>query len=280
MTPSPPGLPPVALTIAGTDSGGGAGVAADLKVFAAHGVWGTCAITAVTAQDTCGVQAVYPIPPAAVAAQIRVVADDLHPAATKTGMLGSTAVVEAVADALVAARIPCLVVDPVAVSKHGDPLLAPDAIGAMRALILPLATVVTPNLPEALALLGWEIELTDRPAMLAAALALLEFGPAAVLLKGGHLLASASDDAPDLLVRADGSRQWFEGPRIATRNTHGTGCVLSAAICAGLSVGLDLEEACRRAKAYVTDSIARGLPLGAGIGPANPRVSGDDHQAR
>ncbi|HEX7277775.1 MAG TPA: bifunctional hydroxymethylpyrimidine kinase/phosphomethylpyrimidine kinase, partial [Acidimicrobiales bacterium] len=258
---------PVALTIAGTDSGGGAGVAADLKTFEAHGVWGTAAITAVTAQNTLGVQAFDPVTPELVRAQIASVAADLGVDAAKTGMLASVEVVEVVATTVAQLGVGPLVVDPVLVSKHGDRLLAADAVEAIRTLLLPLATVVTPNLPEAEALVGFPVH--DRESMEAAARALLELGPEVVLVKGGHL---AGDRSPDCLLTADApdSPIWLEGPRLPGRHTHGTGCVLSAAIAAELARGMDPADACVAAKRFVERAIAAGVPLGSGVGPVDP----------
>ncbi len=202
---------PVALTIAGTDSSGGAGVVADLKTFEAHGVWGTAAITAVTAQNTLGVQAFDAVTPELVRAQIASVASDLGVDAAKTGMLASAAVVEAVAATVVELGVGPLVVDPVLVSKHGDRLLAPDAVEAIRDLLLPRATVLTPNLPEAEALVGFPVR--TRADMEAAARALLELGPEVVLVKGGHLAGEAS---PDCLLAADAARR----PGVARGGPH------------------------------------------------------------
>src|SRR4051794_14302944 len=213
----------VAMTIAGSDSGGGAGIVADLKTFEAHGVWGTCAVVAVTAQNTLGVQAFDTLPAALVTAQIQSVADDIGIDAGKTGMLASAELVAAVVAAWTEVQRP-LVVDPVFVSKHGDTLLANDAVAALRDQLLPLATVVTPNLPEAAALTG--IDIGDRDAMEEAAWRLSASGVRVVMLKGGHL---GGDSSPDL-VWADGTATWLEAPRIPGRHTHGTGCTLSAAI--------------------------------------------------
>ena len=258
---------PVALTIAGTDSSGGAGVMADLKTFEAHGVWGTAAITAVTAQNTLGVQAFDAVTPELVRAQIASVASDLGVDAAKTGMLASAAVVEAVAATIVELGVGPLVVDPVLVSKHGDRLLAPDAVEAIRDLLLPRATVLTPNLPEAEALVGFPVR--TRADMEAAARALLELGPEVVLVKGGHLAGEAS---PDCLLAADApdAPVWLEGARIPGRHTHGTGCVLSAAIAAELARGMEPADACVAAKRFVERAIAAGVPLGLGVGPVDP----------
>jgi hydroxymethylpyrimidine/phosphomethylpyrimidine kinase len=251
----------VALTIAGTDSGGGAGVAADLKTFEAHGVWGTCAVVAVTAQNTVGVHAVQTIAPETVRAQIQAVVSDIGVDAAKTGMLATAELVRTVA--ALAPRP--LVVDPVFVSKHGDTLLVDDAVAALRAELLPRATVVTPNLPEAGALTGAEI--TDRAGMEHAARGLLQLGPQVVMVKGGHL---EGDDAPDLVLAQHSEPLWLEAPRIDARHTHGTGCVLSAAITAELARGMEPVDACIAAKQFVTKAIAAGVDLGAGVGPVNP----------
>jgi len=258
----------VALTIAGTDSGGGAGVAADLKTFEAHGVWGTAAITAVTAQNTLGVQAFEAVTPELVRAQIASVAADIGVDAAKTGMLASAAVVEAVAVTVAELGVGPLVVDPVLVSKHGDRLLATDAVDAVRTLLLPLATVLTPNLPEAEALVGFPVR--DRAGMEAAARALVELGAEVVLVKGGHL--ADGERSPDCLLVADSADGpvWLEGPRLPGRHTHGTGCVLSAAIAAELARGMEPADACVAAKRFVERAIASGLGLGSGVGPVDP----------
>lgn len=257
--------PPVALTIAGTDSGGGAGVAADLKTFEAHGVWGTCAVVAVTAQNTLGVQAFETVSPTLVRRQIEVVVDDIGVQAAKTGMLASAELVRTVAAAVADRGVAPLVVDPVFVSKHGDTLLADDAVGALRDLLLPLATVVTPNLAEAARLAG--IQVADRDGMAAAAEAIARHGPAVVMVKGGHL--PDAERSTDLLA-VGGELRWLDGPRIPGRHTHGTGCVLSAAICAELARGMDPPDACVAGKRFVERAIAAGMPLGRGVGPVNP----------
>ena len=260
----------MALTIAGTDSGGGAGVAADLKTFEAHGVWGTAAVTAVTAQNTLGVQAFDIVTPELVRAQIASVAADLGIDAAKTGMLASVEVVEAVAATVAELGVGPLVVDPVLVSKHGDRLLAVDAVEAIRVRLLPLATVVTPNLPEAEALVGFPVR--TRVDMEAAARTLLELGPAVVLVKGGHLVGEEGAGAsPDCLLDADADGPlWLEGVRLPGRHTHGTGCVLSAAIAAELARGMEPAHACVAAKRFVERAIAAGVALGAGVGPVDP----------
>jgi hydroxymethylpyrimidine/phosphomethylpyrimidine kinase len=264
--------PPVALTVAGSDSGGGAGIAADLKTFAAHGVWGTCAVTAVTAQNTVLVGEIQSISPPVVTAQIGAVATDIGVAATKTGMLGTAAVVHAVAAAVEEWDLHPLVVDPVAVSTTGAGLASPGGIVTVRNRLLPLADLVTPNLAEAAVLAQWPEPPRDREQMERLAIAVLELGPSAVLVTGGHL---PGPEAADVLVTRQGSAgpRWFTGPRLDSRNTHGTGCVLSAAITARLARGEDLVQAVEGAKAFVTAAIASGVELGAGPGAVNPSGS-------
>jgi len=277
--------PPVALTVAGTDSGGGAGIAADLKTFAAHGVWGTCAVTAVTAQNTVGVEAVETLPAGVVAAQIAAVASDIGVAATKTGMLGGAAVVEAVAAAVAEWGLHPLVVDPVAVASSGAALLSAEGVAALRRMLLPLADLVTPNLAEAAALAGLDAVPSEEAALEEAAAAVLDLGPRAVLLTGGHLPGA---ETPDLLMWRGGaervwtsigdsprqmSKRWFAGRRVDGGNTHGTGCVLSAAVTARLARGEMLVQAVEGAKAFVTAAIAAGVELGAGPGAVNPSGS-------
>ncbi|HEV8421068.1 MAG TPA: bifunctional hydroxymethylpyrimidine kinase/phosphomethylpyrimidine kinase [Actinomycetota bacterium] len=255
---------PRALTIAGSDSGGGAGIQADLKTFAVLGVWGMSAVTSITVQNTKGVTGVSDVPADVVAAQIRAVATDIGVDAAKTGMLSSAEIIEAVADAIEEAGVPNLVVDPVFVSKHGDPLLREDAVDALRKRVVPLATLVTPNLPEASGLAGFEVE--TREDMERAARAILDLGAHTVLIKGGHLEGTSSDD-----LFADGDRvAWLSGERLASPNTHGTGCVLSASIAAYLARGDELIEAVRKGKEFVTEAIRHSLALGGGIGPVNP----------
>ncbi len=263
---SDPAAPrPRALSIAGSDSGGGAGIQADLKTFSALGVFGMTAITAVTVQNTTGVWSYEVLSPRTVRDQIRAVGTDIGVDAAKTGMLASTEIVEAVADAVAETGIRTLVVDPVFVSKHGHHLLAEDAVAALRERILPLATLVTPNLPEAAGLTGRSV---DSPAQMAeAARAILALGPSAVLVKGGHL--EGGEGADDLFF--DGTDlEWIRGERIDTPNTHGTGCVLSSAIAAHLARGRPLEEAVRLGKAFVTEAIRHALAIGHGIGPVDP----------
>jgi hydroxymethylpyrimidine/phosphomethylpyrimidine kinase len=254
----------VALTIAGSDSGGGAGIQADLKTFESFGVWGTSALTGVTAQNTLGVHDALVLPPGLVRAQIDAVVDDLGVAAAKTGMLGSAVIIETVAAAVDSHRLAPLIVDPVLVTSHGELLLEPDGLGVLRQLLLPLTTVLTPNLPEAEALLGHPIRTLE--AMDEAAAELAAFGPGAVLLKGGHL---GGDRSPDLLWN-HGVTEWLDGPRLPGRNVHGTGCTLSAAVCAQMARGEAILAACRRAKEFVARAIAAGPQVGQGVRPVNP----------
>jgi hydroxymethylpyrimidine/phosphomethylpyrimidine kinase len=256
---------PRALSIAGSDSGGGAGIQADLKTFSALGVFGMTAITAVTVQNTRGVFGFEELSPGTVGDQIRAVVTDIGVDAAKTGMLASRAIAEAVADAVAETAVPNLVVDPVFVSKHGHALLSDDAVDTLRTRILPLATLVTPNLPEAEGLVGFGVR--TREDMARAARAILATGPRAVLVKGGHL--EGSDRADDLFV--DGEREeWILGERLPTPHTHGTGCVLSSAIAAYLARGEELSAAVRGGKAFVTEAIRHALALGRGIGPVDP----------
>lgn len=249
----------VALTVAGSDSGGGAGIQADLKTFAAHGVHGTSALTAVTAQSSVGVTAWTAVAPAMVVAQMEAVASDMPVAAAKTGMLGSAAVISAVAEAAARLGLATLVVDPVMVAKSGDRLLDETAERAYVDRLFPLATLVTPNLREAEALLGREVR--DLEAMRLAARDLASLGARAVLVKGGAL----QGDPVDVLF--DGKRLVeLATRRVATENTHGTGCTLSAAICARLALGNPLELAVRGAKAYLTDALRRSYAVGKGRG--------------
>jgi hydroxymethylpyrimidine/phosphomethylpyrimidine kinase len=255
---------PRALTIAGSDSGGGAGVQADLKTFQALGVFGMSAITAVTVQNTKGVSGFEELSPDTVSEQIRAVVTDIGVDAAKTGMLASAPIIEAVAEAVRETAVPNLVVDPVFVSKHGHALLHEDAVESLRRRILPLAAVVTPNLPEAAGLAGFPVH---TPAdMERAGRTILELGAGAVLVKGGHL---EGGDSTDLLVTSEGVRP-FTAERIDTPHTHGTGCVLSASIAAHLARGDDLVTAVGKAKAFVTEAIRGALEIGAGIGPVNP----------
>jgi hydroxymethylpyrimidine/phosphomethylpyrimidine kinase len=250
---------PKALTIAGSDSGGGAGIQADLKTFTAFRVFGMSVITAVTAQNSVGVQGVENLPPAFVAQQLRSVLTDFGTDAAKCGMLSTAPIIEAIADTLAEHPIERLVVDPVMVAKSGDALLRPDAKDALIKRILPLALVVTPNLPEAEALAGMPVE--DRKDMEEAARRIYGLGPRYVLVKGGHL----KTDAVDVLWNGRETRA-FTGPRIDSPNTHGTGCTFSAAIAAGLARGQALPDAIREAKAYVTKAIQEGFQAGRGVG--------------
>lgn len=257
--------PPVALTIAGSDSGGGAGIVADLKTFEAHGVWGTTAIVAVTAQNTVGVHAFELLSANLVVRQIDAVASDIGIDAAKTGMLASAELVSRVAAAIRRVGVRRLVVDPVFVSKHGDTLLADDAVESLREDLLPVATVVTPNLPEAARLVGGD--LVTRADMEAAAREIAGLGPDVVVVKGGHL--ADEEGSPDCVVMG-GEVRWLEAARIAGRNTHGTGCVLSAAITAELALNMDPVDACIAAKRFVEHAISAGVALGRGVGPVNP----------
>lgn len=250
-----------ALTIAGSDSGAGAGIQADLKTFAAHGVYGTTAVTAVTAQNTLGVTCFEALPADLVTAQIEAVASDIGVDAAKTGMLANAAIVEAVAAAVEALDIPLLVVDPVMVAKSGDRLVDDEAVGAMRSELLRRAFVVTPNIPEAEALAGMRIH-TDADRQ-EAARRIARLGASAVIVKGGH---AASPDILDLLY--DGHRfHEFRGPRVAGRNTHGTGCTFAAALTARLALGTSLAEAVPLAQEYVAGGIRHALEIGRGQGP-------------
>jgi hydroxymethylpyrimidine/phosphomethylpyrimidine kinase len=248
------------LAIAGSDSGGGAGVQADIKTITALGGYAMSAITAVTVQDTLGVHAIHPIPPPIIAAQIRAVLADLGADAIKTGMIGEAAAVEAVLEALGEFPAIPLVVDPVMLAKGGAALLAEDALGPLRRLIA-CAALVTPNAPEAAVLTGLTVATTDD--LRRAGEALLTSGVSAVLMKGGHV---AGESVIDLLMTPSGETV-LEGPRIETRHTHGTGCTLASACAVGLAQGLRLENAVARAWAYTAEAIRRAPGLGAGAGP-------------
>ena len=252
------------LTVAGSDSGGGAGIQADLKTFEALGVFGMSALTALTAQNTVGVHGVHEVPADFVTQQLDVVLSDIGADAVKTGMLASAPIIEAVVKGLAANDVATLVVDPVCASKHGDPLLRPDAIDAMRTGIIPMAEVVTPNLGEVAVLTG--VEVRTREDLPAAAEAMKALGPRWVLIKGGHL--EDDDEAVDLLSDG-GEHHYIAGPRHATTDTHGTGCTLASAIAAYRALGLDVVEAVTAAKEYVSGAIAHGLRLGRGIGPVD-----------
>ncbi|MGH3695686.1 MAG: bifunctional hydroxymethylpyrimidine kinase/phosphomethylpyrimidine kinase [Pseudonocardiaceae bacterium] len=268
MAASPAIGPPVALTIAGSDSGGGAGLQADLRTFTACGVHGCVAVTAVTVQNSLGVTGVVEIPPSTVADQVRAVVTDIGVAAAKTGMLASAAIISAVAavcdEVGLGAAVP-LVVDPVAASMHGDPLLAGDALAALRSELFPRATLVTPNLDEVRLLVG--IDVGSRPGQYEAACALHALGPRWVLVKGGHL----HDDPECLDLLYDGSAfTGFTSPRLATRHTHGSGDALAAAITSALARGATMPDAVAYGKHYIEQAVAHAYPLGAGVGPVSP----------
>ena len=272
-----PGTPPVALSIAGTDSGGGAGMTADLRAFTACGTHGAVAVAAVTVQNSVGVSGFHEIPPGVVADQIRTVARDMGVAAAKTGMLASAEIIRTVVAAcdevgIGAAGASPLVVDPVAASMHGDPLLAADALDAVRHELLPRAALVTPNLDEVRLLV--DVKVVDAASAREAADALRALGARAVLIKGGHLSAMSGRDEPectDLLVDGDGPDGQVEltSRRIDTPHTHGGGDSMAAAITAGLARGLALREAVALGKAYITRAVEHAYPLGAGHGPVS-----------
>ncbi|MBL0779781.1 bifunctional hydroxymethylpyrimidine kinase/phosphomethylpyrimidine kinase [Streptomyces albidoflavus] len=256
-----PPRPRRVLTVAGSDSGGGAGIQADLKTMLALGVHGMSVLTAVTAQNSLGVQGVWELPDEAVRTQYRSVVDDIGVQAVKTGMLSSASLVATVAELLAATEAPA-VVDPVGVSKHGDPLLAESALDAVRHRLMPVATVATPNLDEVAQLTG--VEVHDEAGMARAAEAVLALGPTWALIKGGHL----SGDAVDLLT--DGTEtHWYRAPRLDNRHTHGTGCTLASAIASHLALGHPVPQAVGLAKEYLTGAIRAGFALGAGIGPVD-----------
>ncbi|MEN3337814.1 MAG: hydroxymethylpyrimidine/phosphomethylpyrimidine kinase [Acidobacteriota bacterium] len=251
------------MTIAGSDSGGGAGIQADLRTFAAHGVFGTCAVTAVTAQNTLGVVSWLGMPADLVTAQIEAVAGDIGADAVKTGMLATAAIVEAVGAAIDALELPQVVVDPVMIAKGGDALLDDDAVAAMRAELLPRAHVITPNVPEAEVLAGMAIRSLDD--MREAAVRILGMGPRVVLLKGGHLEGPYSID----VVCSAVERFEVGRARIQTRHTHGTGCTLASAIASNLALGLTDREAIESAREYLDGAIRHAPGLGKGHGPLN-----------
>jgi hydroxymethylpyrimidine/phosphomethylpyrimidine kinase len=257
---------PVALTIAGSDPSGGAGIQADLKTFTALGVYGASVITALTAQNTRGVTGVFGIPSDFISQQIDAVASDLNIRAVKTGMLGDVATVVAVAAGVTRQGFKTVVVDPVMVATSGDVLLAPDAVDAVRGLLVPMASLITPNLHEAAKLLDENIA-TSVSEMEIQGRLLLDLGPRAVLMKGGH---ATGNEAIDVLITRDRVRH-FSAPRVETRNTHGTGCTLSAAIVAYLVLGLQLEDAAGEAKRFLTGALvaAKDQTLGAGAGPVD-----------
>lgn len=253
---------PRALTIAGSDSGGGAGIQADLKTFAALGVYGMSAITALTAQNTVGVQAIVDLDPGFVSAQIHAVVKDIGVDAVKTGMLFNAAIISRVAQDMRELEIEKLVVDPVMIAKSGDRLLRDDAMEALLHELFPLALVVTPNLHEAAALTC--LDVSDRKSMKEAAVLIKDFGPRYVVIKGGHL-----PEAPMDLLYDGISFKEFTSTRYDTPNSHGTGCTFASAIAAGLANGLTAEDAVAQAKLYITAAIREGLPLGKGHGPVH-----------
>ena len=253
---------PTAMTIAGSDSGGGAGVQADLKTFAARGVYGTSTLTAITAQNTKGVAAVHEIPTEMITAQINAVLSDIGADAVKTGMLASSPIIQCVVSELQRRPVPWLVVDPVMVAKSGDRLLWEDAIEALKTLLVPLASVITPNIPEAETLTGMKIESDAQ--VREAAEKFIAMGAKSVVVKGGHREGPATD------LFFDGSSfHEFTSTRIETANTHGTGCTFASALAAGLARGLSLLEAVGLAKDYVTEAIRTSFPVGQGHGPLN-----------
>ena len=263
-SPGLPGLAKVAraLTIAGSDSGGGAGVQADLKSFAAMGVYGTSVLTAITAQNTLAVTDVMELPVSLIESQIDAVVLDIGTDAVKTGMLSSAAIIEAVAGKIKEHGLVSLVVDPVMVAKSGDKLLRDEAIEVLRDLLLPLATLVTPNIPEAEALTGRSVADVDEARE--AAIAIVGMGAKAVVVKGGHLVGPASD------IFYDGEEfRVFTAQRISTTSTHGTGCTFASATAAGLARGMPLRDSVSQAKRYVTEAIRRAYPMGRGHGPLN-----------
>ena len=250
------------LTVAGSDSGGGAGIQADLKTITVLGAYGMSAITALTAQNTVGVKGVYPVPVEFIRLQMEAVLSDIGADAAKTGMLATPEIVEAVAEELKRFKVDLLVVDPVMVAKSGDALLAEEARATLKKILLPLATLVTPNLPEASVLTGFPVH--DLESMKEAARAIRDMGPRYVLIKGGHLEKEALD------VLFDGEKfQAYEAPRLSNRNTQGTGCTFASAIAAGLAKGLSVPDAVKRAKEYITEAIRSGPEIGSGHGPAN-----------
>ena len=251
-----------AWTIAGSDSGGGAGIQADLKTFAALGVYGTSALTAITAQNTLGVTGVQELTPDMVGAQIDAVISDIGTDAVKTGMLSNSRIIQVVADKVAEHSLSNLVVDPVMVAKGGDPLLQEEAVDALRTLLVPLALVVTPNLPEASVLVGYQVETLEQARQ--AARDIVAMGSRSVVVKGGHL----HGDAVDVFYDGSDFRE-FSSPRIETTSTHGTGCTFASAIAAGLAKGMAVEEAVSQAKEYVTEAIRKSFPVGSGHGPLN-----------
>ena len=260
----------IALTIAGSDSSGGAGIQADLKTFAALGVYGTSAVTAITVQNTMGVARVSPLPADLVVAQIEAIAGDIAIHATKVGMLATAAIVEAVAAVLRELDLPLVVVDPVLVSSSGEPLLDDDGVRVLREELLPRTFVVTPNIPEAAALAG--IPIRSAADIREAARRIFDMGPGAVIVTGGHAPAAEAGgpdpEVVDLLFDGNGVLE-FRTPRITTRHTHGTGCTFASAVAAELALGYSLPEAAGRAQQYVAGALAHGIAIGHGRGPLN-----------
>ncbi|BAO99581.1 bifunctional hydroxymethylpyrimidine kinase/phosphomethylpyrimidine kinase [Wolbachia endosymbiont of Cimex lectularius] len=257
-----------ALSIAGFDGSGGAGIQADLKVFSAFGCYGMTVLTALPVQNTVGVKKCYPLPLESIEEQLAAIFEDITPDVVKIGMLFSSEVAELVSESILKYTIKApIVVDPVMVAKSGDHLLFPEAVKSIQEKIIPISTVVTPNLSEAKELTG--IEVRTKEEMLTVAKELLKFGSKSVLLKGGHL--KDSNESCDLLVTADDDYEWFSYPRIETKNTHGTGCTLSAAIASCLALGLDLFDSCRAAKKYISKALeaAQDQHIGKGIGPVH-----------
>ena len=251
-----------ALTIAGSDSSGGAGIQADIKTMTANGVYAMSAITALTAQNTTGVQGIFEVTPEFLGMQIDSVFTDIRPDAVKIGMVSSVGLIEMIADKLKHYEAQNVVVDPVMVATSGSRLISEDAISVLKARLLPMATLLTPNIPETEVLAGREVKTAKD--MIEAAAFISENYHCAVLCKGGHQL----NDANDLLYR-DGSYRWFNGKRINNPNTHGTGCTLSSAIASGLAKGMTLDDAVENAKEYISGALAAMLDLGAGSGPMN-----------
>ena len=256
---------PNVLSIAGSDPSGGAGIQADIKAISANGAFALAALTALTAQNTQGVSGIHLVPPAFVQSQIETIFEDIHVDAIKIGMIANAAIAQAVATSLSGRDVP-IILDPVMIAKGGAALLQPDAIAVLRDALLPMAAIVTPNLPEAAYLLGADLA-TSRAEMETQARALCGFGPKAVLMKGGHL---PGNDSPDCLV-TNHTVTWFEGARVPTPNTHGTGCTLSSALAAQLALACDTQAAVAAAKSYVATAIANAdhLNVGSGHGPTH-----------
>lgn len=250
------------LTIAGSDCSGGAGIQADIKTITAHGMYAMSAITALTAQNTTGVYGVQEASPEFVGQQLDCIFNDIFPDAVKIGMVSSAAIIEVITAKLKEYHARNIVADPVMVSTSGSKLLNDDAADALKTRLLPLATVITPNIPEAEVLCGFSIE--SEEGMVEAAQVISKTVPGAILIKGGHLTGSAND-----LLTADGKAFWFKSAKVNNPNTHGTGCTLSSAIACGLAAGATLEESIRSAKEYITGALADGLDLGKGSGPLN-----------